>query len=250
MTEIWKGMYGSKVVALKVLRPHQGKGDGDAKARKGFGFPKGDSDITIAKQRFCAAAVLMKQVEDVNIMPFYGVSTTTSSFSLVFPWYKNGNIEQYLEENPDVDRYDLLLGAVKGLRFLHSNGVVHGAFWPDHILIDNGGDARLAIAILDTQISQRSYCSQFPVTGPEDFPYGEPETKSMECDVFELAIVIYEVLTGILTHREGCDYDQAFLVVPMRPPGVFDDLFWELLEKCWSRRPQKRPPIDEVYRMA
>jgi serine/threonine protein kinase len=49
----------------------------------------------------------MKQIEHANILPFYGVSTTTSDFSLVFPWYKNGNIEQYLEENPDVDRYDL-----------------------------------------------------------------------------------------------------------------------------------------------
>ena len=28
-------------------------------------------------------------------------------FCLVFPWYKNGNVMDYLERNPDVDRYDL-----------------------------------------------------------------------------------------------------------------------------------------------
>ena len=53
-------------------------------------------------------AVLMKQVEHKNIIPFYGVSTTASDFGLVFPWYKNGNIMDHLKANPDVDRYNLV----------------------------------------------------------------------------------------------------------------------------------------------
>jgi serine/threonine protein kinase len=88
----------------------------------------------------------MKRLEHDNILPFYGVSTTISDFSLVFPWYKNGHVDRYLEENPDADRYDLVgtskptvhtqrsresreqvLGVVKGLLFLHSNGVAHGS---------------------------------------------------------------------------------------------------------------------------
>jgi hypothetical protein len=50
MTEIRKGMYDGEVVALKVLRLHGSKGNGDAEARKDFGFPKGDSDITTVKR--------------------------------------------------------------------------------------------------------------------------------------------------------------------------------------------------------
>ena len=50
----------------------------------------------------------MKQLEHNNILPFYGVSTTVSHFSLVFPWYKNGNINQYLGENPHINPYDLV----------------------------------------------------------------------------------------------------------------------------------------------
>ena len=87
----------------------------------------------------------MKQLEHDNILPFYGVVTTVSDFSLVFPWYKNGNIDQYLRNNPGVDRcglastskptaysrhlherHEQLLGAANGLLFLHSNGLVHG----------------------------------------------------------------------------------------------------------------------------
>ena len=91
----------------------------------------------------------MRQIEHDNILPFYGVSMTVSDFSLVFPWYRNGNIKQYLEKDPSIDRYDLasalkltvylrhshrshqqLLGVIKGLLFFHSNRVVHGALGP------------------------------------------------------------------------------------------------------------------------
>ena len=49
----------------------------------------------------------MKQLGHKNVLPFYGVSTTVSGFALVFPWYKNRNIMDYLGGNPGVDRYDL-----------------------------------------------------------------------------------------------------------------------------------------------
>ena len=119
----------------------------------------------------------MKQLKHENILPFYGLSGTVSNicfiptnsakhstfqfsfcqfwvravkcfaglvgmrqFSLVFPWYENGNVMNYLKKNPDVDRYILVstfpvtshfqrllesheqpLGTVNGPRFLHRN---------------------------------------------------------------------------------------------------------------------------------
>lgn len=35
--------------------------------------------------------------------------------------------------------------------------------------------------------------------------------------------------------------------IHVRPPGVFDNLVWEILDKCWSKTPQKRPQIAEVH---
>ena len=50
----------------------------------------------------------MKQINHENIIPFYGVaSTTISDFSLVFPWYRNGNIVDYLRSNQPINRYKL-----------------------------------------------------------------------------------------------------------------------------------------------
>ena len=50
----------------------------------------------------------MARVQHDNILPFYGVSTTLSDFCLVFPWYENGNIMDYLKKNPDSDRFGLV----------------------------------------------------------------------------------------------------------------------------------------------
>ena len=49
----------------------------------------------------------MKQLDDKNLLPFYGVSTTVSEFCLVFHWYENGNIVDYLKENPKTNQFQL-----------------------------------------------------------------------------------------------------------------------------------------------
>ena len=40
----------------------------------------------------------MERLEHGNILPFYGVSTIEGKFGLAFPWYKNGNIVEYLKK--------------------------------------------------------------------------------------------------------------------------------------------------------
>jgi len=60
------------------------------------------------KLQFCEEVVLMKQLEHGNIIPFYGVSTTIADFCLVFPWYENGNIMEYLKRIPDANRFNLV----------------------------------------------------------------------------------------------------------------------------------------------
>lgn len=49
----------------------------------------------------------MKQLDHDNILPFYGVSTSLANFCLVYPWYENGKIMDYLKKNPDANRFKL-----------------------------------------------------------------------------------------------------------------------------------------------
>lgn len=50
----------------------------------------------------------MKQLEHINIIPFYGVSMTVGELCLVFPCYENGSIMEYLKRKPHISRFTLV----------------------------------------------------------------------------------------------------------------------------------------------
>jgi len=50
----------------------------------------------------------MELLEHGNIVPFYGISTTIAPFCLVFPWYGNGNITEYVKQKSGVNRFKLV----------------------------------------------------------------------------------------------------------------------------------------------
>lgn len=254
VTEIWKGRYRGQSVALKILRVSQD-----------------NPEIPRTKSRFCKEVVLMKQANHANILPFYGVSTTVSDFCLVFPWYKNGNIMKYLEGNPKVNRFDLLSDAASGLSFLHGKRLVHGALLPSHVLVDDKGNARLATAgrssivpVPDSSMAGYNPSEFVGDNNNDEYRYSAPEVQSPEdfgmdkilftegSDVYGMAMVTYEVLTG---ERPYNSYKGHLLLAkvqagenPARPPaGVIPDPVWEHLEKCWRRTPRERPSSVEAY---
>jgi len=62
----------------------------------------------------------MKQLEHSNLIPFYGVWTTIVAVYLVFPWYENGNIMEYLTRSPaTVSRFTLVSTFDKALHPRH-----------------------------------------------------------------------------------------------------------------------------------
>jgi len=109
--EIWKGRYKDGMVALKVL--NVSLQDPHILTFKRVSMPhgspvEGSHCRSHVRQRFCEEVVFMEQLEHHHIVPFYGISTTIASFCLVFPWYRNGNITEYVKQKPGVNRFDLV----------------------------------------------------------------------------------------------------------------------------------------------
>ena len=81
-------------------------------------------------------------MEHPNILNIEGVAPHLFPFCMVSDWMENGNMLEYVKNNPDADRFGLvglthwrfglpligsqLLGVTRGLGYLHSNEVVHG----------------------------------------------------------------------------------------------------------------------------
>jgi len=60
----------------------------------------------------------MKQLEHINILPFYGISAAVADFCLVSPWYENGTITDYLKKKPNASRL-ALVSVFEQVRYRH-----------------------------------------------------------------------------------------------------------------------------------
>jgi len=54
--------------------------------------------------------VMWKRLQHPNVVSFLGFGSVAPPFSLVYLWMSNGNLLEYVRENPDADR----LGSVGG----------------------------------------------------------------------------------------------------------------------------------------
>ncbi|KAG8916482.1 hypothetical protein FRC00_012266, partial [Tulasnella sp. 408] len=93
--------------------------------------------------------VIWKMAKHPNILPFIGYQVDkTGTPMLVSPWCQNGNLESYVEANPNLSRSEklkLLHGAACGLAHLHSlsTPIVHGDIKPQNIIVQDNYEAAL-----------------------------------------------------------------------------------------------------------
>jgi len=68
-----------------------------------------------------------KRLQHPNIVPFLGVPAEVPPFEVIYDWMENGRIDEYVRNNPEVDRIDLVGGFVPTLivSFEYLNGKFH-----------------------------------------------------------------------------------------------------------------------------
>jgi serine/threonine protein kinase len=136
-----------KKVCIKALRSYiQDTGGITKKVRS---FPSGSfrqwSPKHPGRQAFYREVIVWKSLKHPNIVPFLGVPTKVPPpFEIVCEWMENSRITEYVRENPNVDRINLVSGfsstvttsferqilqlwdVADGLHYLHSRDVIHG----------------------------------------------------------------------------------------------------------------------------
>lgn len=80
------------------------------------------------------------------------------------------------------------------------------------------------------------------------FEDGRPTISS---DCYALGMVIYETISGYRPFHEHVDVTVFMKVLNGEHPprgAQFTDSLWEVVERCWGRRPETRPSIGDVLR--
>ncbi|KAG2036653.1 kinase-like domain-containing protein [Suillus americanus] len=274
--EIWKCIYhkdhSSVKVAVKALQVYADDQLGEAKTKK----------VKRIKHelRICA------NLNHPNILPVFGYTYGFGPFiAIVSPWAENGNLTVYLEREGTalalVRRFQLLRDIIAGLRYLHTNRVIHGDFTgvssiflmvpislrcePQPNVLIHGDDtacvADFGLSLMYSEVisaSQASWTStlkgntrwmapELLVSERED---GSPTRPSEQSDIFSFGGIMLQVLTNKIPYYY-LPNDAAIVLCIARSEKPsraryteLPEKYWTFIEKCWSTDPRDRQSTE------
>ncbi|KAJ6509033.1 kinase-like domain-containing protein [Mycena sanguinolenta] len=239
--DIWKGLVGGQIVAIKSLRQFA------------------DDDVKVSLKKLGHEAVIWRQLSHPNLLPFFGLYTFEHRLCLVSPWMENGDLKLFLSNAPDTDRVSLITDVAMGVEYLHNEHIVHGDLKTPNILVTPSGRACITDFGLSTIVDELSLKMTFSSRNGQagTVRYQAPELLKNErpnhygSDVYAFACVSYEILTGKLPFFESTN-DAAIILkvaiegaLPSRLEVISRDL-WLLLEDCWHQQTDKRPTMTII----
>ncbi|EUC59080.1 tyrosine kinase domain protein [Rhizoctonia solani AG-3 Rhs1AP] len=214
-----------------------------------------------------------------NVLELYGVALIKGQIAMISPWMENGNLRQYLETRPEVNRWALCIQVAEGLAYIHEIGMVHGDMKAENILVSSDGIVKIGDfgnSILE-ECSLR--CTATTRVGGGTFRWmtwelvyqpdppadrdavADTESelvvdRSTRTDVYALGMTILEVVSGRRPHHERRT-DAAVIsalirhILPTRPEQLSEQKEWgnerwELLVNCWDVDPMARPTSQAV----
>ncbi|KAF9241806.1 kinase-like domain-containing protein, partial [Melanogaster broomeanus] len=211
-----------------------------------------------------------------NILPLYGVTDHFGPFlALVCPWAENGTLTEYLEKyRTELDlasRLSLLADIAAGIRYLHSQKVIHGDLSGSNVLVYADGTACLSDFGLSTIYQEFSDTSEMPslFSFPGNIRWAAPELfmehggvgpiprlPSQQADIYSFGSIMLLTLTG--KHPFHGIRRIAHIVIlisrgqrPSRELGWdgkdIPDALWNFIQQCWGT-PSDRPSSEDVGR--
>ncbi|KAL8051101.1 hypothetical protein ABFS82_06G123100 [Erythranthe guttata] len=211
-----------------------------------------------------------------NLVALDGYYWTPSLQLLIYEFVSGGNLYKHLHEESSGrclswnERYNIVLGAARGLAHLHRTNIIHYNLKSSNILIDEGsGEIKVAdyglarlLPMLDRYVLSSKIQSALGYMAPE---FACKTVKITEkCDVYGFGILVLEVLTG----KRPVEYmeDDVVVLSDMVRGAVEEGRVEECVDSrmlgkfpveeaipvmklgliCTSQVPSNRPDMDEV----
>jgi serine/threonine-protein kinase len=186
------------------------------------------------------------------------------SLYIVMEYLEGKNLNQTVRaEGPmPVERgLPILIQASNALEEAHRAGIIHRDLKPENIFISQQGGMKDYAKVLDfglAKVTEREMRPGSVILTQEGMVFGTPEFMSPEqaqgktltaaSDIYSLAIILYEVLTGKLPFdaKNPMEYIQLHVTAKPKPinervPGrTFPPLLWTVLEKALAKKSEDR----------
>ncbi|KAF8594860.1 kinase-like protein, partial [Ceratobasidium sp. AG-I] len=191
---------------------------------------------------------------------------------MVSPWMENGNLQKYLEANPEVERYPLCVQLAEGVAYLHGIDMVnvHGDLKALNVLVSQEGVLKINDFDHSILANMTLRFSQSSKNGGGTLRWMAPEllnlvsdqanatstqTRNKQTDMYAFGM---EMVTGRIPYFEFRNDMSIYRAIsrqkpPKRPKELAEsdersNQIWELLVRCWDHDPAARP--DAPYSLS
>ncbi|KAK8467315.1 hypothetical protein PHAVU_007G016500 [Phaseolus vulgaris] len=233
--ELFKGVYCSQEVAIKVLKPEHVNSE--------------------LQKEFAQEVYIMRKVRHKNVVQFIGACTKPPRLCIVTEFMSGGSVYDYLHKQKGFFKFPTLLKVAidisKGMNYLHQHNIIHRDLKAANLLMDENYIVKVAdfgVARVKSQSGvMTAETGTYRWMAPEVIEHKPYDHKA---DVFSFGIVLWELLTGKLPYEYLTPLQAAIGVVQkgLRPtiPKNTHPKFVELLERSWQQDPTLRPDFSEI----
>ena len=210
------------------------------------------SDTNFA-DRFRAEATSLARLNHPNITTLYSLIPDGKNLYMVMELVRGHTLDDILaKRNAPLDVREslaIISQAADGLAYAHSMGVIHRDIKPSNLMVAENGVLKIMdFGIARVRGSQRltrsgSIVGTLAYMAPEQL---RGEEGDEACDLYSLAIVLYEMLTGTPPFSATSEYDLMQAQINQRPdrltprvPGL-DSRVESAIMKALSKKPAQR----------
>ncbi|CAE6445454.1 unnamed protein product [Rhizoctonia solani] len=213
-------------------------------------------------KHLCYELYTWSKTNHPNVLDLLGIAWFKNRLVMVSPWMHHGNIEEYLKDNPQVDRFPLVLQVVQGVDYLHKVLLVHGDLKARNVFVSNDGVVKIGDFGLAKLLGEQSL--GFSISGNHQFgtvrwmaPELLVDTSPVDypSDIYALGMTLLEIITSKVPFHELQPTQVIFAVMNGQRPRYSWDFstlgergrqLWAIICCCWDPTAQKRPSAPLV----
>ncbi|PWA43093.1 serine-threonine/tyrosine-protein kinase catalytic domain-containing protein [Artemisia annua] len=242
-SRIYRGVYKEKDVAVKLISQ-----------------PEEDQDLaSMLERQFTSEVVLLFGLHHPNVITFFAACKKPPVFCIINEYLAGGSLRAFLHQQEPYSLHPnlvlkLSIDIARGMQYLHSEGIIHRDLKSENLLLDEDMCVKVAdfgISCLESQCgSGKGFTGTYRWMAPEMI---KEKKHTKKVDVYSFAIVMWELLTALTPFDDMTPEQAAFAVCQKnaRPPlpASCPRAFCELINRCWSTKPDKRPTFDEIVKV-